>query len=120
MNKIEERDQVAFVGWFRLQYPGYYDLLTLASFGENVGARRMARLKQMGLRPGYPDLVLYHPKWIGEKLIPALFIEMKTKTGRLSVDQIQVHHILKSENYQVEVARSWEEAKDIIVNYIKQ
>ena len=119
MNKEEERQQVAFVGWFRLQFPAWHSLLTLASFGENIGARRMARVKQMGLTPGYPDLVLYYPKWVGETLIPALFIEMKTKKGRLSVDQIQIHHILKMQNYEVHVARGWEEAKEIITNYIR-
>lgn len=119
MNKEEERQQVAFVGWFRLQFPAWHSLLTLGSFGENVGKLRMHRLKQMGLTPGYPDLVLYYPKWVGETLVPALFIEMKTKKGRLSVEQVQIHHILKSQNYEVHVARGWEEAKEIITNYIR-
>lgn len=125
MKKEEEQNQVAFVEWFRYQFPAWHYLLTIGSFGENVGARRMARLKQMGLTPGYPDLVLYYPKYYHSEdmpneavYIPGLFIEMKTTTGRLSVEQIQIHHILRMQNYKVEIARSWEEAKKIMNDYI--
>ena len=59
--KTEQQHQEALVKWFRLQYPRYKDLLTLASFGEDVGPRRMAALKRMGLVPGHPDLVLFVP-----------------------------------------------------------
>lgn len=119
-NREEEVNQVALVQWFRRQYPKYADLLTLASIGENVGPRRMARLKQMGLTPGYPDLMLCLAKdgdfYEGRPSI--LFIEMKTKKGRVQPNQTAIHNQLRERHYQVEVARSWEEAKEIIQNYI--
>jgi hypothetical protein len=132
-NREEEQHQVAFVQWFRAQYPRYADLLTIASFGENVGARRMGRLKQMGLTAGYPDLVLYLPKrtehyrysrfgrpeeWTVE-FIAGLFIEMKSKDGIIGNHQHEIHEKLRKYHYKVEVAYNWDEAKLIISEYFR-
>ena len=115
--RIEENIQVAFVAWFRYQYPRYAKLLTLGSFGENIGEKRMARLKQMGLTPGYPDIMLnvckpYDGFWKG-----GLFIEMKTKEGRVSDTQKEIHELL-SRQYVVKTARSFEEAQEAINDYL--
>ena len=119
MKKIEEANQVAFVRWFRYQYPALAPLLTLGSFGENVGPKRMNRLKQMGLTPGYPDLILYWPKEVRDRQYCGLFIEMKTKTGRVSEVQANIHFILQR-NYIVTVAHSFDEARDIITEYLSK
>lgn len=116
--KDEEIHQVAFVRWFRLQYPRYQKLMTLGSFGENVGERRMKRLKEMGLTPGYPDLVFNIPVKKNGAFIFGLFIEMKTVKGRVSPAQKEVHTDLIAQGYRVEVAKSWEEAKACLVNYL--
>jgi VRR-NUC domain len=113
-HRIEEQHQVAFVAWFRTQYPQYAKLLTLGSFGENIGERRMVRLKQMGLTPGYPDILICLPK----QKTAALWIEMKTKKGKVSSNQAEVHKLLISHSYSVNVAHDWEEAKDIVQSYI--
>jgi hypothetical protein len=121
--RTEEQDQVAFVGWFRLQYPKLSKLLTLGSFGEDIGPIRMNRLKQMGLTPGYPDLVLHlayykkHPDGQIE-FSAGLFIEMKTKIGVVSESQKEIHELLRRAYYVVEVARDWDEAKEIVKRYI--
>jgi hypothetical protein len=132
--RIEEQHQVAFVAWFRLQYPQYAKLLTLGSFGENVGEKRMARLKQMGLTPGFPDLFLALPKrtelhkfkrklgvgmeeFIEVEFVGGLYIEMKTKTGKVSTEQKEIHELLKKYHYKVDICRSWEEAKASIIDY---
>ena len=131
----EEHHQVALVDWFRKQYPKYANLLTLGSIGENVGSRRMARLKQMGLTPGYPDLFFALPKKIehhkfdrhlGEgikefievEFFAGLFIEMKSEKGIVSSHQKEIHELLRKHHYKVEVAYDWEEAKQIIENYL--
>ena len=114
-NRIEEVNQIVFTEWFRIQYPKYEKLLNLGSFGENVGARRMKRLKAMGLTPGHPDLMLYVPRG----MFHGLLIEMKTKTGRVSLIQKQIHDLLREQNYKVEVARSYEEAAEILKCYLK-
>lgn len=133
-SRIEEQHQVAFVDWFRSQYPRYCRLLTLGSFGENVGEKRMNRLKQMGLTPGYPDLFLALPKkiehhkfrrvaslgmqeFIEVEFYGGLYIEMKTKTGRVSECQNEIHELLRKYHYKVDVCRNWDEAKESILNY---
>lgn len=136
-SREEEQHQVAFVAWFRLQYPKYKHLLTIGSIGENIGAFRMARLKQMGLTPGYPDLVLYLPKRIehfkyahtrpGSRIEEnytvefkaGLFIEMKTRKGKVKSNQREIHELLRKHHYVVEVAYDYKEAENIIKAYIK-
>jgi hypothetical protein len=120
-NREEELHQVNLVTWFRSQYPKYSKLLTLGSFGENVGPKRMARLKQMGLTPGYPDLILYLPRMVCSRThhyYSGLFIEMKSKNGAVRPNQIEMHNILKANHYFVDVAYDWFDAKSIIQNYI--
>jgi hypothetical protein len=133
-NREEEQNQVAFVSWFRYQYPAYRELLTFASFGENIGPKRMARLKQMGLTPGYPDLFLAVPKriehhkfkrrlgvgmeeFIEFEFFGGLFIEMKSKKGKPTPHQLHIHNILRERHYIVKIAHTWEEAKEIVIDY---
>lgn len=125
--RTEELEQRALIQWFRKTYPVRADYLTLASFGENIGAKRMNELKAMGLTPGYPDLFLAIPTGvristdIGEfwvDVVPGLFIEMKTKKGRITPAQREIHKLLRFQNYQVEVCRGFEEAKKIIEEYL--
>lgn len=130
-SRVEQQHQVAFVAWFRKTFPDYAKLLTIASFGENVGEMRMAMLKGMGLTPGYPDLFLALPKMIRhivkdgelEKVVSAdffagLYIEMKTEKGTVTPKQRDIHALLRQYNYKVEVCRSFEEAKDAVDFYI--
>lgn len=118
-NREEEINQVTFVSWFRVQYPRYRELLTFASFGENIGPKRMARLKQMGLTPGYPDLMLFVPKPYQVFWRAGLLIEMKRKKGRPTPNQLHIHELLTEKGYVVKVAHSWEEAKEIMLDYLE-
>lgn len=131
----EEKHQVALVRWFEKQYPHYRKLLTLGSIGENVGGRRMNRLKAMGYTPGHVDLVLHkvrvfpihHPltktsngytTQDGAILIPGLHIELKVKGGRVSAEQKDVHNLLTIERYLVKVCWDWIEAQQVITQYL--
>jgi hypothetical protein len=116
MNKEEESEQVAFVGWFRVQYPHYKALINIVSIGENVGPRRMARLKKMGLTPGWPDLLLAIP---GPRSL-GLFIEMKSKKGRLHGGQPEIHSKLIEQGYKVTVCYSFEDARNVTKEYLSE
>lgn len=119
MQYIEHRDQATVVRWWGLQFPHLEKLLVHIPNGQNIGARRGARLRSMGLRAGYPDLQLCMPKIDTQgALRPGLFVEMKTQRGRLSTEQKEVKELLESQGYLVEVCRSSEEAIEVIKSYV--
>lgn len=112
-NRAEENYQVALVTWFRLRFPDLKDYLTLGSFGENVGPKRMARLKKMGLTPGYPDLALFVPS----KTYHGFMLELKTKHNKPSIHQKNIHELLTKQNYLVKTAYSFDEAQKMLIEY---
>lgn len=57
---------------------------------------------------GWPDLTVIYPSGA------VIFIEMKTKTGRLSPDQVRVHALLRKQKGIVYVVRSLQEAENLI------
>jgi len=78
-------------------------LWTFFPAGEAGGGRggrvRGARLKRMGLQPGWPDLqFLYKGRYYG--------MEVKTKTGRLSQSQRRMHSLMEDQGISVAVVRS--------------
>lgn len=104
----------------------------------NGGARSVIAgqfMKMEGARKGVCDLMLAVPKGNNKPPLPwrisydlgenpgrplphALFLELKTETGVLSAEQKTYHAILREQNYKVEVARSLDEAKKIISEYL--
>ncbi len=44
---------------------------------------------------------------------------MKTATGQLSPEQEVFHGLLRASGYQVNVCRGWEQARDVILAYLK-
>jgi len=82
----EHAEQVGFVLWFRLKFPGV--LIYAIPNGEKRSMSVAKRLKAEGVTPGIPDLHI--PAW-------KLWVEMKRqKGGRLSDDQKQVVDYLES------------------------
>ena len=78
-------------------------LWTFFPAGEAGGGRggrvRGARLKRMGLQPGWPDLQFLHKgRYYG--------MEVKTKTGRLSQSQRRMHDLMEDQGISVAVVRS--------------
>jgi len=118
VNKEEERLQVQLVAWFKFQYPSYKDLISIPSFGENVGPRRMRRLKQMGLTPGWPDLFFAIPSY-NPKFPNGMFIELKSRGKKPTRLQSNNHKILRSAGYFVFVADNFEYAMSCVQNYMK-
>lgn len=96
----EHIQQVAFLDWFELQFPG-----VVIFANANGGARNLItakRLKAEGVRPGVPDL--YVPAW-------HLWIEMKrVRGGSLSPAQKEMIEYLRDCEDAVIVAHGWEDA----------
>lgn len=91
---------------------------------------RGKRLKDEGLRAGTFDLFLAVPRAptplialaLGHNLrgYSGLFCEMKTATGRVSLDQIQFKKAVEAQGYRAVVCRSQNEAVGAIIEYLKQ
>lgn len=112
--RVEEQHQAAFVGWFRVQFKRFEKLLFMIANGENVGAARMHRLKQLGLVPGMPDLMLS----IARQGHHGLYIEMKKEDGHLQLNQVEQHKALREQNYKVVTCYGWDEARAELKNYL--
>ena len=114
--KLEEKHQAALVSWFRAKFPKYEKLLFIIANGENIGAQRMHRLKQLGLVPGIPDLFLS----IAREGYNGFYIEMKKPTGHLQQNQVDVHKELKKQKYKVETCYGWDEARNELERYLAE
>lgn len=105
----EHEEQREFVKWFRQTFS---DVRIFAI--PNGGARNKAtagRLKAEGVCAGVPDLFI--PEW-------GLWLEMKrTKGGSVSAEQKDWAEYLEWCGYKWQVAKGAKQAKDIVLNFIK-
>ena len=117
----ERQSQRAVVQYVRAKYP---DVLIWAT--PNGGSRHKLEainLKKDGVLAGVPDLFIARPamQWIDSENVPeycGLFIEMKSKKGKLSESQIDIIKKLKDESYKCEVCYSADEAIKVIDEYL--
>lgn len=94
--------QAQIVQWLRWSLPAS---AFLTAFPAGGGGRvRGAKLKRMGLVPGFPDLLLI---WNGE----AYGLEVKTAKGRVSQEQVDCHMQLAKAGMSVVIIRSVAEAE---------
>jgi hypothetical protein len=117
----EDDEQVALMKWARLnekKYPGLEWLFMIPNGTRLAGTplqRQItgARLKKMGLKAGVSDLFLPTPKH-GRH---GLFIELKSKIGTPSDEQLSFgQHVLDS-GYCFHICRGWEAAAEVIRAY---
>ena len=86
----------------------------------NEGVRHISlkkKLVALGPKPGWPDLEIFCPRT--ETLsgnAEALFIEIKTKKGRLSDNQKFIRDILVDAGFGWSLCRSWDDC----LNFLKQ
>lgn len=74
------------------------------------------RLQLQGVKAGVPDYLLP----VARGVYHGLFIELKHENGKVSRAQQEFMAALLNEGYYVEVAYSWEEAKNIIERYLNE
>ena len=115
MRHKEESLQAACVKWFDLQYP---KLRLRLHHSPNGGKRNLieaARFKAMGVRAGFPDLILLVPK--GQ--CPFLGIELKASKGRQSEAQKAYQEEFERMGAKYVVIRSVEEFIQVVNDYIR-
>jgi hypothetical protein len=112
---IEHADQVAVFEWCRMNEAQYPDLELFYAI-PNGGHRHISvakRLKAEGVKSGVLDthLPVERGGYIG------LWIEMKTEDGKVRPSQVWWMERLIEEGHMVKVARSAQEAIDILIEY---
>ena len=113
----EENEQTCLFRWAEFAEVQYEEL-KLMYHVPNEGKRSRiagARLKAQGLKSGVPDVCLptAHGGYIG------LYIEMKVKPNKPTENQKQWLRKLREQGHLTAVCYSWEEAKQLIEQYIK-
>lgn len=115
-NRHEEDDhQAAFVEHFQKQYPKIFPLLFHIPNGGQRNILQAMRLKDAGVKPGVPDLFLALPL----RGYHGMFIEMKSKNGRLSGDQKKMTALLRAQGFHVVVCHSSVDAMYESERYLK-
>lgn len=108
----ETQEQKQLIQWCRTK-PELQFLFHIPN--ETVGGQGwIVRNRQLGVKSGVPDLMLPIPT----AEYHGLFIEMKTKTGRVSEPQKRWIEALNALGYKAVVAHGWEEARCQIQEYL--
>lgn len=114
MQNNEHIEQCLIIQWFRTQYPLLSNCFWAIPNGGIRHIRTAIKLKKEGVCPGVADLFLMVPK--GE--FHGLFLEMKAKKGKLQENQVKFLNLARTMGYEAKVAYGYEEAKEIIQNYL--
>ena len=121
MNQEEHNLQCACVKWFAYQHPELAGLLFAVP---NGGARSKAtagKLKAEGVVPGVADLILLVPFHMqGFDAFHALCIELKTKTGRQSPEQVEWQEKVRKKGYVYVVIRSLDDFIATVEGYLNK
>lgn len=132
--KVEEQIQLALVQYIRYQYPDVLFRSDAAGFKLSVGQAKKMKALNGGIR-AWPDLFLAKPKLQQSKdgfpiYTHGLFLELKKdgtkilkKDGELVADkhireQAKVLRLLERAGYQASFAVGFNQAKQIIDEYI--
>lgn len=114
----EAQEQTTLFQWAALMTHRWPELRLLHHIpnGGSRNAIEAVRLKAQGVKPGVPDIFLpcARGSWHG------LYIEMKRrKGGKVSDEQKEMIRLLIEQGYKAVVCYGWEEAKNVIVEYMK-
>jgi hypothetical protein len=80
-----------------------------------VSLRAGARLKKKGVKSGVPDCLVFEPS----KQYVGLALELKIKPNRATLNQKQWLDALRERKWRTELAYDFDEAMEIIDNYLK-
>jgi hypothetical protein len=127
MNLTEHQEQKAFferIAYMHGEYPEVGLLFAIPNGGQRHPAVGR-KMKAEGVKRGVPDIFLPVPSWgryTNEGKVDwyhGLFIEMKRrKRGSLSKYQKEWIEKLREQGYRVEVCKGWEEAIEVLKDYL--
>ena len=115
---LEHQHQAAVIEWWSWAHNGHglpeFALFAVPNAGAGAQRGQAGKMKAEGARPGIPDLLLP----IGRRGRMGLAIEMKSETGRISIQQTEVMAWFRSIGWQVEVCRSADAAIAAVQQYL--
>ena len=110
----EEKLQESLVIYIQLKYKGVRYCASLGGQYQKYPSQRR-KAKATGYVKGFPDLQILE----GRKNYHGLFIELKTKTGRITKDQQQWLDDLNDRGYYAICCKGLDRAMQIIDWYLK-
>ena len=116
MKHEESNIQQAFIQWCELHKHKYPELgfMHHSPNGGRRSAKEGARFKREGVKAGFPDLLLA----VARNEFHGLFIEVKTKKGRLTASQEKWKKFLIKEGYSHNICRTIDECINITKRYL--
>lgn len=119
--KSPEADlQIAIVEWFELAYPDHAKWLHHSPNGGKRSISEAVRFKKMGVKKGFPDLVLYVKKLPYSVFggIRGLAMEVKAKGQKETKEQAAWLLNLHNQDYACYVVDNVDEATKIFIRYM--
>ena len=115
--KPEDRLQIAVMDYLRYQYP---NVLAIHVANERATSPMQgALLKRKGVTAGVPDVLIFEPKiepyWLEYY---GLAIELKVGKNKPTARQVEMLERFKMAAWNAHVCYSFEEAKEVIDNYL--
>lgn len=114
MRHEEDRLQIQCVSWFDMQWPRLSPLLFHAANGGRRTKAEAGIFKAMGVRAGFPDLVLL----VKNRHYRFLAIELKTPKGRQSPAQKDYQTVFTAIGARYVIVRSFEQFMTEINGYL--
>ena len=117
VKQSEHHVQVQLFQWAELQSGKYPELQLLNGSlnGVRLHIGQAVKAKRAGMKRGYPDMFL--PVRRGE--YAGLFIELKVEKNKPSPEQKDWISALRGQGFKAEVCWGFNEARDIILNYVE-
>lgn len=115
-NNLEHQHQKALFEWAEINKHNYPELQLMFAI-PNGGHRNIivaSKLKAEGVKAGVPDIFLP----IAKRGYHGLFIEMKTKKGKLSRYQAHWLALLDLQGFRAAICYGWEESVEVITEYL--
>ena len=107
------------------KYLDLNNILYCGSMGGQYQVFKSQRIKskQTGYKKGFPDLAIFEPKVVNPKFDPfmyfyGLFLEVKTKKGRPTKEQLWWRNELNKRGYVAEIVYGYDEAVAVIDRYL--
>lgn len=109
--KTEDQEQEALCAWMTLKKIKFFAI-------PNGGSRHVAeavKLKRCGVKRGVPDLCIPIPSGSYH----GLFLELKRVSGgKVTAEQVDWLQFLRLQGYYAEIAYGFDEAKQIVTDYL--